>query len=140
MKKIYRLCIYSSFNNEEWQIAKSFSNLCYKDENSVPEDIIVDFHDFDTAFEYLKTHHCYVAYNDMTLIRKKPLICYHCYPDEYVLERESFKPFKQKCTFEEVTDFSFYTLMKYLSADDFVEYCKDKGLNICSFIDKGETI
>ena len=136
MKKVYRYVGYSSIDGGEWDKLGCSEYLIYMDE-SLCKEFSVIFESFDVAYQYLCKHDLVCAYISSTLFKKRPVINYentYCLCEKvYKMTKKSFKPFKEKWVFEEVTDHTFKELMCSMKTDNFIEYCKDKDFS-CSII------
>lgn len=132
-KKVYMVCFDASFNGESWFTQAVSSKYYYLDEEEA-KDTVIEYKDFEQAYDYLKTHSSTCAHLDYTLFRHKPVIVFFKKPwpiNNVRMTKKNFLPFKEKVWHREVKSYSMHELMKRLDAEDFIAFCKDRGLNTC---------
>ena len=134
MKKLCSENVYTFLGNENWYKIGS-GQLRYIDMDNLQTEREITFYNFDVACTYLSDNRMYCASAWHTIF-KKPCINYRAtgifdYPTK-TITRKKFKPFGEKYVWEEDKGrYSLATLSKELSADEFIEYCKDHGMAFC---------
>ena len=134
MKKLCSENVYTFLGNENWHKIGT-GQLRYIDMDNMGTEREITFYNFDVACTYLSDNRMYCASIWHTIF-KKPCINYRGtgtfdYPTK-TITRKKFKPFGEKNVWEENKGrYSFATLSKELSADEFIEYCKDHGMAVC---------
>lgn len=132
MKKVYMIYFDASFDGEDWFTEDVSSRYYYLSEKEA-NDIVIDYESFDWTYSYLEEHNSACAYLDTTLFMRRPVIAFRepgtC--STLRMTKNNFHPFKERVRHKEVKACSMYELMNRLGAGDFIEFCKDHGLNTC---------
>ena len=136
MKKLCRENLYTFLGDRSWEKDSYGLRLRYTDIDNLPAKREIIFYDFDSAYDYLSGHIIFSASAWRTELFKKPRISYKsCWDDiqsREVMTKKNFKPFGEKCVWEEDTDRHTITTLSWaLPADEFIEYCKDHGMAFC---------
>lgn len=131
MLKIYNVTDYVSVDGADWREV----DCGYRVSDEEPSDIItLDNASFDEAREYLSHHRLDGVWNDRTWIRKKPTI--------YVSYRNAWDPvcykhfntISYKTEYREWQTVSLDWVMKHLSADQCIQYFKERGMTACPIL------
>ena len=136
MLKIYRVKKYVSIDNGEWKKIEKFGcNTYIMSNDSSSEKIIFKNKSFDECFEFLGNHYINGLSRSESIFRHKPLInvCYSC--DFTETSYKSFNTISCKETYTEI-DITFDDMMKTFSAEQTIEYIKERGLNVCPVLNK----
>lgn len=129
MLKVYLVTNYVSINGGEWREV-GYGGYRASDKE-LHETIPLNFMSFASAYEYLSTNKLAGVWSDQTLFRHKPII-YVNYTD--YLDPTSYRNFDTmayKQTYKEWPDVSLEWLTKHLSADECIQYLKDRGMTAC---------
>ena len=134
MLKIYDVNDYVSINGAKW---RSVGGYGYGAIDEEPENkLILDNATFDEAYEYLEQNYLSGVQEDNTLFRKKPIIRVS-YNDAWdAVKYRCFNKMSYKREFKENKNVSLEWIMKHLSADQCIQYLKDRGMAACPI--KGE--
>lgn len=135
MKTIYYIIDTLTINDKTH--SENYFNWGY---GELPESKSVCYRTFDQLFnENNETfpHDFINCYNKKSLLRKKNLRCIDLYKDclhysYYHFTDETFKEAKYTKEFIPIKSIlTIKQLMQRLSAEDFLDYCKDHNMNIC---------
>jgi hypothetical protein len=131
MLKIYNVTYYVSIDGADWREVDSG----YKAADEEPANkLILDNASFDEAREYLSNHRIYSVWNDSTLFTNKPLI-YIRYEDAWdQVSYRHFKTISYKIEYKEWSNVSLDWIIKHLSADQCIQYLKDRGMAACPIL------
>lgn len=132
MLKIYNVTDYVSIDGANWRTVGGYG---YKVANEKPTDtLILDNMSFSEAYEYLSQNHLSGVCKDCTLFRNKPLIRVS-YNDawDYVQYRH-FNTMSYKREYSEWKNVSLNWIIEHLSADDCIQYLKDRGITTCPIL------
>ena len=129
MLKVYRVKYYVSVDGGEWrQVGNSGYSITDKE---LSELVIIDNASFVDAREFLKNTPCFGVYNNETFFRHKPIIMIK-YNDalEQVVYR-NFNTLSYKIVYKEWTNVSMQWLIEHASADQCIQYLKERGMTSC---------
>lgn len=129
MLKVYRVHEYVSINGAKW---REIGDSGYKiSDEEVSDLLILDNVSFAETREYLKNKIIIGMSNGETLFRRKPLVDIR-YADawDYVSYRH-FDTLSYKRTYTEWTTVSMQWLMEHATADQFIQYLKERGITTC---------
>lgn len=128
MLKIYDVCDYVSIDGAKWREVGGG----YKITDEEREDLLVlDKASFDEVYEFLNHGRLHGVWNDSTLFKHKPVIRIS-YEDAFdVVTYRHFDTMSYKIKYTERKDVSFQWLMEHLSADQFIQYLKERGITTC---------
>lgn len=131
MLKIYRITDYVSIDGADWREV----DYGYKAADEEPANkLVLDNVSFDEAREYLSNHRLYGVWNGSTLFTNKPLI-YVRYQDAWDdVSYRHFKTLSYKTEYKEWPDVSLDWIIKHLSADQCIQYLKDRGMAACPIL------
>jgi hypothetical protein len=95
---------------------------------------VLDNLSFDEVHEYLSQNHLSGVWNDSTFFRNKPTIrvSYNDAWDD--VEYRNFDKMSYKREFEEWKYVSLDWIMKHLSADQCIQYLKERGMTACPIL------
>jgi hypothetical protein len=129
MLKIYDVCDYVSIDGAKW---REVGDGGYRITDEEVEDrLILDQASFEQAREYLSKNALWGVKNDSTLFRNKPTVrVYYVDAWDYVDYRR-FDTMSYKRKYTERKDVSFKWLMEHLTADQFIQYLKERGITTC---------
>ena len=128
MLKLYSITDYVSIDGSDWREV-GWGSHCTSDKK-LP-DTIVDHWSFDELLEYLDEKYLSGVRCDETLFGHKPII-YVNYTD--ALDSVGYRRFgtlSYKRTFKEWNDVTLEWIMKNLSAEEAIQYLKDRGMTTC---------
>lgn len=129
MLKVYNVYEYISVDGGEWRQVGGGGYRITDEELS--NRIMLDNANFDETREYLKNNICFAIFNDETFFRHKPLIKIS-YDDcwEYATYRH-FDTLSYKRVYKEWTKVTMQWLMEHASADQVIQYLKERGITTC---------
>ena len=130
MLKIYNIHDYVSIDGANWREVGGWGH-CVADDTKVPDTIHLGQMSFGETREYLSKNHLSGVWNDGTFWLNKPIINVN-YNDAWeAVAYRCFDTFAYKRVFTEKEDTSMDFLMKELSADQFIQYLKERGITTC---------
>ncbi len=129
MLKVYNVYEYISVDGGKWRQAGG-SGYRITDEELTGR-IMLDNASFDETREYLKNNSNFTMFNDETFFRHKPIIKIN-YDDcfEYAVYKH-FDTLSYKRVYKERTYVTMQWLMEHASADQFIQYLKERGITTC---------
>ena len=132
MLKKYNTTNYISIDGADWRAVGGHGYTVTEDE---PQDkLIFDNVSFSEAYDYLSQHCLTGVWTDTSIFRNKPIIVvsYNDAWDEVLYRR--FKTISYKRKFVEDHHVSLEWIMKHLSADQCIQYLKDRGMATCPIL------
>ena len=131
MLKVYNVTDYVSINGGEWcEVGYGYRVTDQELYDTVP----LNFMSFESAYDYLSSNALHRVYRDVSFFRKKPVICvnymYGCDTARYT----HFNTMAYKTTYKEWSDVTLEWIMKNLSADQCIQYLKDRGMTACPIL------
>lgn len=134
MLKIYDVNDYVSIDGAKWRLVGGYGHIAANEE--LENKLMLDNATFDEVYEYLEQNYLSGVRNDNTLFRKKPIIRVS-YNDAWdTVEYRRFNKMSYKREFKENKNVSLEWITKHLSADQCIQYLKDRGMVACPI--KGE--
>ena len=131
MLKVYAVTDYVAINGGDWY------EVCYGyqvTDKELHDTVPLNFMSFESAYNYLSHNTLNSVYRDTTLFRKKPVICVsYIYPLDSA-RYTNLRTMAYKTTYKEWSDVSLDWLMKNLSADECIQYLKDRGMTACPIL------
>lgn len=129
MLKVYYIRDYVSIDGSEW---RSVGGCGEKVIDGEPEnELRLDNASFNEVYEYLTQHLLSGVWNDTTFFRKKPLIQVS-YNDAWDwVEYRHFNTMSYKREYKEWKNVPLKWLMEHASADQFIQYLKERGITAC---------
>ena len=129
MLKVYYVRDYVSIDGSEWRRV-GMCGYTVTDEE-VEDKLVLDNVSFDEAREYLSKNILSSVWNDSTFFRHKPTVevCYTGAWDPVSYRHFNTLSYKRK--FEEDKNVSIEWMIQHLSADQFIQYLKERGITTC---------
>lgn len=128
MLKVYDVRDYISIDGAQWR----FCDGGYKVTDEEREDVLVlDNSSFEEAREFLSNGALHGAWNDVTYFRHKPIIVVKYDGAWDIVKYRHFNTISYKIKYIERKDVSFEWLTKHLTADQFIQYLKERGITTC---------
>jgi KaiC/GvpD/RAD55 family RecA-like ATPase len=129
MLKIYTVVSYVSIDGAEWR-SVGYAGYCCTDEDRDVK-IILDNASFEEVREYNNAHFLDGVWNISTFWRNKPAIAikYRDAWDDVVYK--NFNTMSYKNVYTEDKNVSLEWLMKHLTADQTIQYLKERGITAC---------
>lgn len=131
MLKIYQTCNYVSIDGGPWRVI-SYGEIASDEE--LETQLALDNLSFDEVRDYLSKNHLRGVWNDETFFRHKPAIAVNYYANYDPVKYKHFKTISYKTTYTEWTTVSLEWIMKHLSADECIQYLKDRGITACPIL------
>lgn len=129
MLKVYHIHDYVSIDGAEWREVGGYGEKAIDGEAET--EFRLDNTSFAEAYEYLTQHLLSGLYIDTTFFRKKPIIQV-LYNDIFGwVEYRHFDTISYKREYEEWKTVSLEWIMKYLPADQAIQYLKERGITAC---------
>lgn len=128
MLKIYDVRDYVSIDGTEWRTVGGG----YKITDEECENLLVlDNASFEETRDFLSNGALHGVWNDSTYFRHKPIIVVHYSGAWDVVKYRRFNTMSYKIKYIERKDVSFEWLTNHLTADQFIQYLKERGINTC---------
>lgn len=129
MLKVYWVYNYISVDGADW---RQVGHSKYTIVDEEPEtELILDNASFDEVYAYLTQNPLNGLYDDTTLFKKKPKIQVS-YSDAWdAVFYRSFNTLSYKKVYEEMKNVTMSWLMEHTSADEFIQYLKERGITAC---------
>ena len=128
MLKIYTYYAYVSVDGADWRLIDDGDTIR---EEEPTDTLILDNATFDETYEYLSNHIIWNMWKDHTLFRKKPMIEIR-YVDAWdSVTYKHFNTLSYKRVYKEWKDVPLKWLMEHASADQFIQYLKERGITTC---------
>lgn len=136
MLKVYWVYNYISVDGADWrQVGHSKYTIV---DEELETELILDNASFDEVYAYLTQNPLNGLYDDTTLFKKKPKIQVD-YSDAWdAVFYRSFNTLSYKKVYEEMKNVTMSWLMEHTSADEFIQYLKERGITACPMRFKGE--
>lgn len=132
MLKVYLTTNYVSIDGADWRAVGGCGYRATEEELS--DQLILDNLTFDEVYEYLSQNYLIGIYDDQTLFRHKPIIQIN-YSDAWdPVTYRRFNNMSYKTEFEEWKNVSLEWLVEHLSADQCIQYLKDRGMAACPIL------
>lgn len=131
MLKIYTITNYVSIDGADW---REVGYGGHHTSDKKPPDTIVNHWSFDELREYLSKNHIDGVWNDIAFLRNIPTIRVR-YADAWdSVEYRRFDMLFYKRTYKEWSDVTLDWIIKNLSADECIQYLKDRGMTTCPIL------
>ena len=129
MLKIYNVYAYISIDGADWRKVNCYRYIITDKE--LETELILDNASFDEVRAYLSQHLLPGIYNEETWFRHKPLlsVSYSNAWDAVLYRR--FNTLSYKAVYEEKKDVSMQWIMENASADQAIQYLKERGITTC---------
>lgn len=131
MLKVYTVKSYLSIDNGDWQHV-GVDGYTVTDDNPT-EKIIFENFTLEQCYDYLLEKRLDGIWPSKTFFRKKPMI----YINDGSLDRKpyySFNTITYKYVYKEWESVSLEWIIKHLSADQCIQYLKERGITTCPII------
>ena len=128
MLKIYTRKYWVSINNKEWEQVWRGKEIMTDSPPS--EAVIFDKLSFDECYELLQNVPMYHIRAGKTFFRKRPKVVIE-YDYDRIKHYTHFDTISCKVTYEEIKDASLYAIMRYFSAEETIQYLKERGVTTC---------
>ena len=128
MLKVYNYYAYVSVDGAEWRRIDDGRTIREEEPDGLP---ILANATFDEVYEYISDHIVWNMFPDLTLFRKKPVIEIYYSGAHDVVKYKHFKTLSYKKVYEEWKDVPLKWLMEHASADQFIQYLKERGITTC---------
>ena len=129
MLKIYTVVSYVSIDSTDWRSVGHCGYCCTDEDRDVK--LILDNAPFSEAREYINNHHLDGVWSINTFWRNKPAIAvkYRDAWDDVVYK--NFDTMSYKNVYTEDKNVTIEWLMKHLTADQTIQYLKERGITTC---------
>lgn len=131
MLKIYTVSSYVSIDGSDWQQVGD-NGYAAADDNPT-EKIFFENFTFEQCYEYLQGKGMDGIWRSKTFFRKRPML----YIGEWFYEAKrytSFNTISYKYVYEEWKSVSLEWIMKHLSAEQCIQYLKERGITTCPIL------
>jgi hypothetical protein len=130
MLKVYNVYDYVSIDGAKWRTVGGYGGYRIADEE-VETTLVLDNVSFEDAREYLSHNLLDGVWNDSTLFRNKPIVVVS-YQDAWdPVSYRHFNTLSYKREFKEWNNVTFEWLTTHLSADQVIQYLKERGITTC---------
>ena len=129
MLKVYKVYDYVSIDGAKW---REVGRGGYKvTDEEVENKLILDNASFEEAREFLSNHVLDGVWNYSTFFLNKPTVCVS-YQDAWdAVTYKCFNTISYKKVYKEYKHVTIQWLMEHLSADQFIQYLKERGMTTC---------
>lgn len=132
MLKVYNVTDYVSIDGAPW---REVSDTGYRvSDKELQTKLVLDEVSFDEAREFLSNNHIWGVWNYETLFRHKPIIAVSYYSNYEPVRYKHFNTISYKTEYTEWKDVSFDWLMKHFSAEQCIQYLKERGMTACPIL------
>ena len=131
MLKIYQKNNYVSINGDAWRVI-SYDEIA--SDKELETQLVLDNLSFDEARDYLLQNYLRGVWNDETFFRHKPTITVDYYSSFEPAKYKHFKTISYKTVYKEWTNVTLDWIIKHLSADECIQYLKDRGMTTCPIL------
>ena len=129
MLKIYLAIDYVAIDGGEWrQVGYARHMVSEKD---LDKTIPLNFMSFESAYEYLSNNKLSGVFTDTTLLKHKPVIRINYVGSFDPVSYRRFSTMAYQTRYKEMPDVTLEWIMKNLSADECIQYLKDRGMTAC---------
>ena len=129
MLKVYTVNHYVSVDGGKWYRVGRCGETMMDDSKST-EDIL-DFNTFDEWCAYLQKNQLPGIYYQPTFFKKKPCIVTYEWSYDTYTKYTSFNTLSYKTVYKEYTSASLAYIMDRFSADQVIQYLKERGITTC---------
>lgn len=129
MLKVYYVCNYVSIDGAKW---RAIGNCGYKvADEECGTTLVLDNASFAEAREFLSQKMLDGVWNESTYFRHKPIIAISYRDASGWVEYRHFDTMSYKREYKEYENVSFKWLTEHLTADQFIQYLKERGITTC---------
>ena len=129
MLKVYNVTDYVSIDGAPWREVNCDGYRVSDEE--LQTELILDKASFDEAREFLSKNHLWGVCNESTFFRNKPVISVSYYSAFDSVWYKHFNTISYKSEYKEWVNVSLDWIMKHLSAEQCIQYLKDRGMATC---------
>ena len=129
MLKVYNIYDYVSIDGAKWRRVGGYRYMATDEE--VEDKLILDNVSFDEARKYLSENSLNGIWNSSTFFRHRPMVEIHYFDNWSACEYRCFNTLSYKREVVENTNISFEWLTQHLTADQFIQYLKERGITAC---------
>lgn len=129
MLKVYNVYDYVSINGAKWR-AVGIDGYKVTDKE-VKNKLILDNASFEEAREFLSNHMLDGVWNDSTFFIGKPTVAINYQDTWEPVSYRRFDTISYKTEYKEYKNVTIEWLMEHLSADQFIQYLKERGITAC---------
>ena len=137
MLKIYTVSQQFKIDDKDWQECGERGWGCIEESSVTPETIranCVDWHEMARLIETSPYGWFDGLVTDKTFFRKRPYICaFRCrwHDEEWRFFPKDFKAISYRVLYKERSYVSMEWIFEHLSADNAIQYFKERGMNVC---------
>lgn len=131
MLKVYEYDEYVSIDGADWCCINNGHKIA---NDELTDCLILDNVTFDEAREYLSNNNVRGMYRDHTFFRKRPVIIINYGWGWDPVRYKHFKSLSYKKVYKEWKDVSMRWLMNNASADELIQYLKERGVTACPIL------
>ena len=128
MLKVYDVRDYISIDGAKWRVCGGGYKIT---DEECADLLVLDKASFAEVREFLSHGELHGAWNDSTLIRHKPVIRIQYEGAFDLVTYRHFDTMSYRIEYTERKDVSFEWLTKHLTADQFIQYLKERGITTC---------
>ena len=131
MLKVYTVKSYVSIDGEDWKWV-GYDNYAIRDDEPT-ETILFENFTLEQCYEYSKGKCLEGIWRGETFFKKRPML----YIGDNWFDSTVYKSLKTisyKCVYEEWKSVSFDWIMKHLSAEQCIQYLKERGITTCPIL------
>jgi hypothetical protein len=132
MLKVYTVQSYVSINGKEWQHVGVDGHTARDDDST--EKIFFENFTFEQCYEYLQEKSLDGIWFNQTFFRKKPMIHIGKGFCGVTSTYKYFDTISYKYVYKEWETVSLDWIMKHLSADQCIQYLKERGMTACPIL------
>lgn len=128
MKQIYEKKQQIRINSGEWEDVSFFTSTVYEE----PQDKLVWYTTFETLYNAVNNGEIKNAYTSRTFWRKIPCIQLSVTTEDFpkTITTTNFNKVEMRVIYAPLKRYTIKQLADWLSADDFIDYCKDRGVAV----------
>ena len=131
MLKVYTVKSYISIDGKDWEHVGYDGHTMRDDEPT--EKVLFENLTFDECYQYVKKHSLDGVWYDYTLFRNKPLL--YIGDGWYDSTRyNTFNTISYKYVYKEWTSVPLTYIMEHFSADQCIQYLKERGMSACPIL------
>lgn len=128
MLKFYKAMSYVSVDGADWrEVYCKYIALDKESENQ----LVLNNLDFVETLDYLSRNRLHGLRSNMTTFTKRCVIQVDYLDAWDIVTYKSFNRLSYKIEYEELTDISLEFIVKYLPADQTIQYLKERGITAC---------
>jgi hypothetical protein len=132
--KVYNRKTYVSINGEPWEQIGWIKQIMSSDNPT--ETVIFENKTFKECFEYLGNHYVCGLDREYTVFRNKPAVLINYTGDLSLTCYKHFDTISCKYVYKENSNISLNEIMKDFSADECIQYLKERGITACPILSK----